>query len=439
MSGTAVYDIVTKLAVPNTVSKTWQIGSFIGLIILSAGYFFMAFWYSQQYGQYTSTPYSIQKLLTIKRSNLSNAIDTLNPNTNSVCAKLLAKTGVYSKITVDQTALVNWRPMTVRLPGYLGGIHSALDGVFDMTAGVNWAINQGARAFVFDIDYLDTKPCDPVIVFRDDKGYMRSLMTGNIREGMQALTSKAFVTNYDPVMVIVYIRRIPPSSSQQKSFFQGIAASLSPLSAYHLGVNEKGNFHNCRQESTIFTSPITDFQKNFIVLCNYDTTKLPQTSNPKDNLDFWVHARMYLDPSGISGSLGSVTTTVPQGQIAYAKVGALTQLLNIGTVDQGNYATLTRNTFTIALGNPNTTLSNTQINKLLNTLGVQCVPLDVVSFAAAKVHEATINTVTSEALAATQAGRPAPPTMTDLSNSMNDSDPLSFWAYGGWGHKYIST
>jgi len=439
MSGTAVYDIVTKLAIPNTVSKTWQIGSFLGLIILSVSYFVLAWWYSQEYCQYTSNPKSIQKLLTIKRSNLSNAIDTLNPSTNSVCAKLLAKTGVYSRITSDQTALVNWRPMTVRLPGYLGGINTALDGVFDMTAGVNWAINQGARAFVFDIDYLDAKPCDPVVVYRDDKGYMRSLMTGNIRQGMQALTDKAFVTNYDPVMVIVYIRRIPPSSSQQSSFFKGIAASLFPLSAYHLGVNAQGNFHNCRQESRIFTSQITDFQKNFIVLCNYNTNTLPATSNPKDNLDFWVHARIYLDPSGISGSLGSVTPTVPQGQIAYAKVGALSQLLNIGTADQKNYVALTANTFTIALGNPNTSLSNAQINMLLNTLGVQCVPLDVVALSAAKAHEATIKIVSSEALAATQAGKPTPPSMTDLSNSINDSDPLSFWAYGGWGHKYIST
>lgn len=421
----AARSIVSKLQIPKTASQAWQIGSLIGILVLMFAYFFVATWYKHTYGQYRSDAASIQKLLTIKRQVLSTAIDPLNPNTNSVCSQLLAKQGVYAQIDSSKTAVVNWRPLTVRVAGYLGGIYTARDGVFDMTKGIQLALSQGARAFVFDVDYLDVAPCDPVVIHRDDNGYMRSLHTGKIREGMKALANMAFTTNYDPVMVILYFRRIPKLASQQSSFFKGVAASLDPLSTYHLGVNEQGNFHNCKSESSLFTSPITNYQKQFIVLTNYNTNTLPGTQNPKDNLDFWTNARIWVDESGKSSVLGEVTASVPQGQIPYAQVGSTTQLLNIGSTDQPNYIQTSSNTFKIALSDPEAKLTNAQINTLMNGLGIQCVPIDVIAASAKKDHEITI------------ANNKEPKTIKDLSNSMNDTDPLSFWAFAGWSHKLI--
>jgi len=416
---------ISKLQIPKTHSQLWQIGSLIGILVLMFCYFFTGFWYSQTYGQYRSTDQSIQTLLTIKRQILSSAIDSLNPNTNSVCEQLLKKEGFYAQIDEPKTAVVNWRPLTVRLAGYLGGIHTARDGVFDMTKGIQLALVQGARAFIFEIDYLDVAPCDPVVVHRDDSGYMRSLHTGKISEGMKALASMAFTTNYDPVMVILYFRRIPPAASQQSSFFKGVAASLDPLSTYHLGLNEQGNFHNCKSEAHLFTSQITNYQKQFIVMTNYNTNLLPDTPNPKDNLDFWTNARIWVDESGKSSVLGTVTTSVPQGQIPYVQVGSTTQLLNIGQADQPNYIQTSSNTFKIAMNSVENTLSNAQINMLMNILGIQCVPIDVVAAAAKDDHAFTIRNYKD------------PKTIKDLSNSMNDKDPLSFWAFAGWSHKLI--
>jgi hypothetical protein len=422
----AARSIVSKLQIPKTSSKAWQIGTFIGIIVLMFCYFLTGRWYKYTYAEYRSQPASIQRLLAIKRKKLSDAIDPLYPNTNSVCSQLLGKQGFYSQIDVSKTAVVNWRPLTVRLAGYLGGIHTARDGVFDMTKGIQLALAQGARAFVFDIDYLDVAPCNPVVIHRDNSGYMRSLHTGKILEGMKALANMAFTTNYDPVMVIIYLRRIPKLASQQDSFFKGIAASLDPISGYHLGLNEQGNFHNCKSESVLFTSPITNYQKQFIVMTNYNTNTLPDTANPKDNLDFWTNARIWVDESGKSSVLGEVTASVPPGQIPYAQMGATTQLLNIGSADQPNYIQTSSNTFKIAISDLEVTLSNAQLHTLMNTLGIQCVPIDVIAAAAKKDHANTIKTTNK-----------GPKTIKDLSNSMNDKDPLSFWAFAGWSHKLI--
>ena len=399
------------------------------LIALMITYFSIAGWYSHKYGQYRSTPGSIQKLLTIRRQVLSTTIQPLVQNTISVCSNILAKQGVYSKIAQNETALVNWRPMTVRIVGYLGGINSAYDGVFDMEMGVTLALAQGARAFVFDIDYLDDAPCAPVILHRDDQRVMRSLHTGSIRLACKALAEKAFMYNYDPVLVIVYLRRIPPTVSQQNLFFKAIASSLDPLTAYHLGSNEYGNFHNCRSESQLFASPITNYQKKFIVLTNYNTNILVPTPNPKDNLDFWTNARIYQDPSGLSSTLGSATPTVPTGQVAYVQVGAASQLLNIGSSDQANYVhgstSASANTFKICLGAVDYTYTSSELNILMNILGCQCVPMDVVALSALPAHTTTITK------------HKAPATLNDLANPSNELDPLSYWINGGWSRKLI--
>ena len=410
-------------------AHNWMYIMPVFLVILMITYFSIAGWYNQKYGQYRSSPGSIQKLLTIRRQVLSTAIQPLVQNTNSICSNLLTNRGVYSSISKNKTALVNWRPMTVRLVGYLGGINTAYDGVFDMEMATTLALSQGARAFVFDIDYLDDAPCAPVVIHRDDQGIMRSLHTGSIRLACKALSERAFMYNYDPVLVIVYLRRIPRAKSQQNLYFKAIAASLDPLTQYHLGSNEYGNFHNCRSEAQLFTSPIVNYQKKFIVLTNYNTNTLPPTPNPKDNLDFWTNARIYQDPSGLSSTLGSVTPAVPTGQVAYVQIGAASQLLNIGSSDQANYVqgstSASANTFKICLGAVDYTYKISELKKLMNTLGCQCIPMDVIALSALSAHTAAITK------------HRAPATLNDLANPSSETDPLSFWMNGGWSRKLI--
>ena len=411
--------------VVNSPNAILEVGVPILLIFLMILFFSLGAWYKNKYGKYRSIEDSINQLLVIRRQKLSESIDPLAANNLSVCANLISKTAPYSQIDQSETALVNWRPLTVRLAGYLGGDETQRDGVFDMVKGIQLALHLGARGFIFDIDYMEDRPCEPVVVNRDGNGIMRSLHTASISEGMHTLNQMAFSKNYDPVIIVIYLRRVPPSKLQKDTFFKAIASALDPLTTYHLGSTEQGNFHNCRSESNLFTSEITNFQKKFIVLCNYNTNLLANTSNPKDNLDFWVNARLYLDESGKSSTLGEVTTNVPNGQVPYAQVGSTTQFLMIPDSEKDNFKEKSSNTFKVALTTTDYVLTTNEMSTLLNTLGIQCVPIDVVRLGDASCH---INTVITKSQA---------PDLIALSNATNSASTLSFWTYAGWSRKNI--
>jgi hypothetical protein len=404
------------------------------LVIIIVYFFVMGSMHNMTHNSVRSTQESVNSLVAMRRGVLSNSIDPLVKVERSVCSELLKnpRTVPYSLIhkadegTGDQRSLVNWRPLTVRLTGYLGGPDgSAMDGVFNMDSGVRHALHLGARGFFFDIDYLDATPCEPVVVFRDDEAVMRSLHTGSIKDGMQVLANKAFETNYDPVLITLYLRRVPAGESQKGNFFKNIAAALNPLASNHLGLTDNGNFHNCNSESKVFLSPITMYQKKFIVLVNYDTSFLPRTRNPKDNLHYWTNARIYADPSGPGVALGYVTTTAPTAPAAVAHVGLASQLLKIGSTDKPAYVRSSIITFKIALSSPDYKYNTAELNILLNELGIQCVPLDVLRLGVTAEHRKTLN---STAL---------PRTLAGLSDKTNINDPLSFWTYAGWSWKNL--
>jgi len=418
-------DAMKQFIDPNSDNFFNKIVFSLFLIVMSIIYFTMGIWYKNQYGTYNSKIDSINNLLIIRRQKLQTTLSDLKPNYESVSTKLLERKAPYSEISQNKRALVNWRPLTVRMTGYLGGDISVLNGVFDMPLGIQLSLAQGARCFVLDIDYLDDRPCEPCLIHRDDSGVMRSLHTGSIKEAMVELSKRAFVNNHDPVIIVLYFRRIPLGTNQQNIFFKAVASSLDPISAYHLGSTEQGNFHNCRSERILFTGDITNYQAKFITLCNYNTNLLKPTPNPKDNLDFWVNARIYQDPNGASATLGSVTTSVPSGQTAYARVGSTDQLLNIPDNSIANFNTGTSNTFTIALSSMNTVLTTKQLSTLMNTLGIQCVPIDVLRLACEPQYVTTLTNTT-------------PPTsLNSLCNATNSLDPLSFWKYAGWSRKLI--
>ena len=414
-------------------SKVTKLMTPIFLVILMIYYFSMAIHINVTRAKYVSTPSSINTLLTIRRGLISNSLDPLVRVTNSVCVALTAsqRTAPYNQIHKggqgggDERSLVNWRPLTVRLVGYLGGIRGPSDGVFDMTFGVYHALNLGARSFFFDIDYLEVAPCEPTVIFRDDTGIMRSLHTGSLSEGIQALADYAFNQNTDPVLIIIYLRRVPKGENQQSVFFKNIAAALDPLSANHLGLTDKGNFHNCLNESQLFTSAIVNYQKKFIVLTNYNTSTLPRTPNPKDNLHYWTNARIYQDPSGVGAPLGSVTASAPTAPAAVAQVGISKQLLNIGSTDKPAYQKNSISVFKIALAPPDYKYTVAEMNMLLNELGVQCIPIDVIALGLLREHTKTLRSTR------------LPTTLAALSIATNSNDPLSFWTYSGWSWKNI--
>ena len=227
-------------------------------VSLAASYWILATYYNSRYGTYRETPTSINNLLSVRREVLGSKIDSLKQTNESVTARILGgvTNDVYGGMASNTTALVNWRPLTVRMTGYLGGMYGERDGVYDMDKGIQMALSQGARAFVFDLDYLDESPCEPVVVYRDSQGFKRSLNTGSLREGCESLANRAFEVNYDPVLIILYTRRLPSGNKQKEAYCRQIAKALEPLGPNHLGQTEKGSFNSCRGESILFLSLI---------------------------------------------------------------------------------------------------------------------------------------------------------------------------------------
>ena len=427
MEGTAALLEKMKSSIQNTSDSPWDILIPLLFIVLAIVYISLAFSYKSIYGKFRTTADSINQLLTLRRMSLGTIVDPLAPNTNSVSQAIINKSAPYVQpaITNANISLLQWRPLTVRLAGYLGGETDALNGVFDMEKGIQVALSLGARSFVFDIDYLDAKPCEPLVIYRDTGGVMRSLNTGSIREGMESLNKMAFRSNYDPVVIVVYLRRIPPGKMQADKYFKSIASALDPLSTYHLGLTEQGNFHNCASESSLFTNAITSYQKKFIVLCNYDTTLLPRTQNPKDNLNFWVNARLFLHELSPSSSLGSVTKKITSGGVAYAKIGNLNDFLTVPGTTPTATADFTQGTlitYTIALSEVNYNITTSNLNILLNTLGIHSVPIDVIFYGETTKHADTKKNMKPSSQLA----------LIDLTRASNTEDPLSYWTYAGW-------
>ena len=416
-----------KMPSVETTSDIWKWGTLVFILVLMCIYLGIAIGYRNVYGTFREDSKSISNLLTIRRQELGSKIDYVNPNTTSVCSMMRDKTAAWGQINEDGTALVNWRPLTVRLSGYLGGINGPRDGVFDMTKGIRMALHLGTRAFFFELDYLDSRPCTPLILFRDDQGIKRSLMGGSLDEGIKTLSTYSFSDNYDPVLVILYFNRIPAGTNQKKNFFTNVAKALDPLSSNHLGITEAGNFHGCNKESILFTSPLCNYQKKFIIITNYNTYNLSATSNPKDNLHFWTNARIYTDEDGNGSFIGSTTKGVDAGGTAYVQVGATNQLINMPEEGITKYNSKA-NIFKISMAPPDYDYTYKDLDMLINKLGINCVPINLFKYAITKEYLRSVELKN-------KARFPSKP--VDLSKAINEADPLSFWSYAGWSRKNI--
>lgn len=402
----------------------WAIGIFF--VILMIVFFSIA---ASDYSIYKQLPHG-PGLLVNKRKNDLGLIDHLPQVNQSVCANLIRNTGAYSGIDASgNAAFIHWRPLTVRLAGYLGGDgNTSDDGVFDMDSGITHALNQGARAFVLEIDYLNDTPCVPIIANRDAAGYMRSFNTGSIQNACKAISDKAFSSNYDPIVVILYFRRVPEGAQQKSFYLTNTAQALAPLTPYFLTSANGTNFNNCANETQLITNKITDYQKKIIIMTNYDTKTLSDTSNPTDNLNFWTNCRIFKDDANYTDSdLGNVTPVKPTGTTPAAVVGSIDQYKNIPTASFANQNTKTANTFTICMASvkDSYTYTATILDNLFNILGIQCVPLDVINLSVKPEHLASL------------AGRSDPTNLWSLTRAQNLNDPLSFWTNAGYSKKYV--
>jgi hypothetical protein len=290
-------------------------------------------------------------------------------------------------LEANEKALVNFVPLTVTQPGFLG---PAVNGVFDEKNGVSKLVRAGIRSYVLVIDYHEDpsmkpplyaemkKPC---LLSRDSGGTVRSLNSGSIQAVCQTLSDAAFgpaaPSPNDPLLVTLYFVRTPDPIQDQKGFLQycsQVAKELAPLSQYHLGQTSLGSYTRQARQDFLLYDPLTQIEKKVLIFSNLDTS-LFRTAKPsyppKEDLDYWIHLRLFKDSLN---SLG-VTQMQTQNQMARGLIDTVQYYTTIPPENVAAAVDKSRIRWSIAMGD----LTNEKITTMASKIGIQSIPIALVA------------------------------------------------------------
>jgi hypothetical protein len=295
----------------------------------------------------------------------------------------------------DEKLLINVSPLTVTQPGYLGPL---VDGVYNEKEGVADAIRAGARCFVLPIDYHENAslpspqfalPEQPCLLVRDAGGNIRSLNSGSIQKIAETLSSVAFsqtvFTQNDPLIVVLYFIRTPDANKNPKQYLRfcsSVAKQLGPLIPNMLGQTSEGSYNRQAKQDSLFFSNLSQFEKKVLIFSNIDTSlfRTPEKAGlpafqPKEDLDFLVHARIFKDTTAELGA----TEQMSNNQMPRAIVETVTYYTVIPEDRAKAVIDTTKIRWSLAIpAGPGTAAANLDVEKaqiLANTYGVQAIPL----------------------------------------------------------------
>ena len=278
----------------------------------------------------------------------------------------------------DQSLLLNYQPISCRLAGYLDPLQ---DGAFAEADAVRLGLAAGARLFILEISRGSDER--PVLVARDSMGYKRSLNNGSIQKVCENLVNKTD----EPLILVLYIHDAPDKTKNPEaylSFLSQIAKALEPIIPQHIGLTSVGDFTRQKKENELFAFSPNFYKGKIIVLCNADTSGfrdparlgVKRTFSPKEDLDFFVHARLYKGEGG--GDLGITEAASSAGTGTAAKVQIVSDSYFLLTPPDkvSSAINTTRNTFTIVMKKDPTFSPSDKVTDILyKTYGVQSIPL----------------------------------------------------------------
>jgi hypothetical protein len=323
-----------------------------------------------------------------------DAIST-TANLNGKAKSLTTKEGFQAtppqSITPAETLFVNLQPLCIKDTGFKGPYPNGEYDVSNMTAN---ALKAGFRCLTLNIDYMDTNkkgfeaPNEPTLIVRDTNGGLLSSNSGSIEDVCKVIADMGFngvVPNSEyPIILYLHINRAPSAISKPEkylAFLSAIATQLNPIAPLHLGLSSLGNFTRQKQEEVLLRTPIEVLEGNVIVLCNADTSMFTSSSNatpypPSQDLDFWVNMRVYLDSD--SDTFG-ITKLPPKDTTPAAVIVDLNRILALNGVKQEQFAANGMHRYVIGMGDRLTNPSPAVVDTALNTLGVNCIPIDIFS------------------------------------------------------------
>jgi hypothetical protein len=291
------------------------------------------------------------------------------------------------ELASNEKGLINFVPLTVIQPGFLG---PSIDGVFDEKNGVSKLIRTGIRSFVLVIDYHEDYSMKPplyanvkmpCLLSRDRSGTIRSLNSGSIQKTCQTLADAAFglaaPSPNDPLLLTLYFVRTPDPVKDEKGFLRycsQVAKELAPLSQYHLGQTPLGSYRRQARQDKLLYEPLSNIEKKVLIFSNLDTSlfrTVKPSYQPKEDLDYWIHLRIFKD------SVNSLGVTKPLTQNQFSR-GLIDTTQYFSTIPPENMAAAidkTRIQWVTAMSDVG---SYPDLSKLF-PVGVQSIPISIVS------------------------------------------------------------
>ncbi len=295
-----------------------------------------------------------------------------------------------------ENCLINFQPLTVVHPGFLGPVK---DGVYDEKEGVSTVIRMGARCLILPIDYHTREtmgsafppPNTPCLLYRDEGDTIRSINGGSIAKVAQTIADVAWsdIINQrnDPFILVLYFVNTPEQGNKEYlDFLSKVAVDLAPLSRYLLTQTSLGVYNRQGQQNELLFVDTAELEKKLLVFCNVDTSGFRTASRdfqktylPKEDLDYWTHLRIY--KQNPNTPLGA--TTIPEGStVPRGIVDMISYYTTLPSDNATKRAAInaTKEKFTISLSPQGTNPSRTAATVALDTYGAHCVPLFITEY-----------------------------------------------------------
>jgi hypothetical protein len=314
-----------------------------------------------------ATPSTVKKVQRDRIAILNGLIEPIAGGKKSIF-------DIEKTVPNNQQLLINYCMNSCRLAGYLGPLQ---DGVFAEEDAVRLGFAAGCRLFVVEIS--EGEDGRPALIARDSMGYKRSLNNGSVSKLFSALASSSGRGD-QPLLLALYFHDAPRDMDKYLGFLSQVAVALEPLIPYHLGLTDVGDFTRQKKANELFTYPPDFYKGKVLIMTNADTSAFrnPQgvgvnrTFSPREDLDFFIHSRIFSLTSGLgissSGGVGTSSATVVIADDSY--------FLTTPPDKVASVVNMTRNTFTIVIHkDPSWVPAGSVADTLQKTYGVQSIPV----------------------------------------------------------------
>jgi len=284
--------------------------------------------------------------------------------------------GLQSISRNEAPAIKNIQPITFKQIGYLS------NDTMESNQGILQQLRTGARTFFIQIDYLESeslnkkkycKTFTPCVFMRNNQGKLisnNSISLNDITKYLNEYHNNDTISfNNYPILLLLHFVRLPYKATDTDNYINylsKVSTALEPLTLI-------SGYQRASKELDLFSANIHDFDKQFIIGTNIDTSLFTKIKKDKSqDLDYKIHFHYYEKDSETVDATVVETPDVPTNALIYNA----DTLLALKDKEQIKFVQLYKNKFIIVKPKPDQILTKQQMDILLNTLQVNVIPYD---------------------------------------------------------------